>query len=175
MGNFGFSGKFWIFGEISDIHYHDVSLSSSSSSSFAVCELHIYSFRAIFFQDISKLFSVDMEMIDHCSTSQNVRLPHSWKSIPFSWKSILYSQKIVPNLNPSLMYSKKQQNRRSQRVSTHNDFLRLASQWFLKNSEIPKFPLKSEFSPKIQNFPSKYYFDDDDDDLVVESNVAVRI
>ena len=33
----------------------------------------------------------------------------------------------------------------------------------------------SEISPKIQNFPSKYYFDDDDDDLVVESNAAVRI
>ena len=30
-------------------------------------------------------------------------------------------------------------------------------------------------SPKIRNFPSKYYFDDDDDDLVVESNAAVRI
>ena len=37
------------------------------------------------------------------------------------------------------------------------------------------FPLKSEISPKIRNFPSKYYFDDDDDDLVVESNAAVRI
>ena len=37
------------------------------------------------------------------------------------------------------------------------------------------FPWKSKISPKIQNFPSKYYFDDDDDDLVVESNVAVRI
>ena len=37
-------------------HYHDVSLSSSSS--FAVCELHICLFRTIFFQDISKLFSV---------------------------------------------------------------------------------------------------------------------
>ena len=41
--------------------------------------------------------------------------------------------------------------------------------------ENPKFPRKSEISPKIRNFPSKYYFDDDDDDLVVESNVAVRI
>ena len=36
------------------------------------------------------------------------------------------------------------------------------------------FPRKSKISPKIRNFPSKYYFDDDDDDLVVESNAAVR-